>query len=427
MRIIALACLVASLAAEEADYKKMLQEYTSPKVTQETRKKIEVAVEKFTPEQRKAASPIFAAQLKVEQHESWANPLLVRLGKDAVPAIVRCLTGAHNTVEATAVVLGEMGPTAVEAISKLKELIKDPPLPPNENPVFKDFRRVLYARALGGIGEDAAPFLFELAKSKDPIERGTAAYAFYSRCRIKDPNTRCLPILLQFLESDPDPRVRSSAAQTLATYGPAAKAALPALLKMYNSTDSQCVELAENTIRAIDGKVPPRPLKKDPRLSDEENAMVNHCRRFLEVAELYRRWSDGGENPQKLAGDKHLEEKFQSPFTTADDSLPNPKPLNGYLVRILKSQGPKAQSGEKSYLKDGKMTEGFALLAYPAQHAKTTRHAIMISLAGSVYISDLGDKPKEAAAKIQSFNPDDKWSLTESGLPLAPPPKIPGE
>jgi hypothetical protein len=51
--------------------------------------------------------------------------------------------------------------------------------------------------------------------------------------------------------------------------------------------------------------------------------------------------------------------------------LAAPRPYHGYFYRGLIAQGPHAPGGARSYLKDGKLTGGFALLAYPAEHGSS--------------------------------------------------------
>src|SRR5579863_1096107 len=48
-----------------------------------------------------------------------------------------------------------------------------------------------------------------------------------------------------------------------------------------------------------------------------------------------------------------------------------PAPYYGYLYRILAAQGPDAEGGAKSYVVDGKLTGGFALIAYPAKYGSS--------------------------------------------------------
>jgi hypothetical protein len=50
----------------------------------------------------------------------------------------------------------------------------------------------------------------------------------------------------------------------------------------------------------------------------------------------------------------------------ADKSSEGPRPFHGYFYKVLAAQGDRAPGGAKSYLNDGRLTEGFALVAWPA-------------------------------------------------------------
>jgi len=45
-------------------------------------------------------------------------------------------------------------------------------------------------------------------------------------------------------------------------------------------------------------------------------------------------------------------------------------PYHGYFFRILTSQGPHAPGGARDYMKDGQMTGGFGLVAWPAEYGR---------------------------------------------------------
>lgn len=45
-----------------------------------------------------------------------------------------------------------------------------------------------------------------------------------------------------------------------------------------------------------------------------------------------------------------------------------PQPFNGYYFRFLNNQGDKAKGGAMDYVVNGKMTGGFAVVAYPAEY-----------------------------------------------------------
>jgi hypothetical protein len=87
----------------------------------------------------------------------------------------------------------------------------------------------------------------------------------------------------------------------------------------------------------------------------------------------------------------------------------NPQPFSGYYFRILTKQGEQAKGGAKDYVVNGKLTGGFAVLAYPAQYRNSGIMAFMVGTDGIIYQKDLGDKTTDAAA-IAEYNPGDGWS-----------------
>jgi hypothetical protein len=63
-----------------------------------------------------------------------------------------------------------------------------------------------------------------------------------------------------------------------------------------------------------------------------------------------------------------LYNEAESPFGKDQVNQGGPRgPFNGYFFRILTSQGRHAPGGAKNYVVDGKMTAGFAFVAYPAE------------------------------------------------------------
>jgi len=83
-------------------------------------------------------------------------------------------------------------------------------------------------------------------------------------------------------------------------------------------------------------------------------------------------------------------------------------PFHGYFFRILKAQGSNAPGGEKEYVKDGRMTGGFAILAFPAEYGASGVMTFIAGPRGTVYQKDLGDGTAEAAKGI-TFDPDSSW------------------
>jgi hypothetical protein len=90
-----------------------------------------------------------------------------------------------------------------------------------------------------------------------------------------------------------------------------------------------------------------------------------------------------------------------------------PLVIDGYSLRILTSQGDDAPGGTKSYIVNGKMTGGFAILATPSKYAETGIMTFMTNQDGLVYERDLGPDTAKIAASIQEFNPAEDWVVVE--------------
>ena len=89
-----------------------------------------------------------------------------------------------------------------------------------------------------------------------------------------------------------------------------------------------------------------------------------------------------------------------------------PRPYHGYLYRILTAQGPRAPGGARDYVQDGRMTGGFALVAWPANHGSSGVMTFMVAKQGIVFQKDLGDDTAEAVKSITRFDPDASWEPT---------------
>jgi len=90
-----------------------------------------------------------------------------------------------------------------------------------------------------------------------------------------------------------------------------------------------------------------------------------------------------------------------------------PLVIDGYMLRILTAQGDDAPGGAQSYIVNGKMTGGFAILATPVKYAETGITTFMTGVDGVVYERDLGPDTAKIAASMQEFNPTDDWSEVE--------------
>ena len=84
-------------------------------------------------------------------------------------------------------------------------------------------------------------------------------------------------------------------------------------------------------------------------------------------------------------------------------------PLHGYFYRILTAQGPGAPGGAKSYLANGKMTGGFAVVAFPAEYRVSGVKTFIVDQNGVVYERDLGAMTTEIASAMKDYNPTPAW------------------
>jgi len=85
---------------------------------------------------------------------------------------------------------------------------------------------------------------------------------------------------------------------------------------------------------------------------------------------------------------------------------------HGYRFRILQAQGSSADGGARSYVRHGRMTDGFGLVAWPARYGDTGVMTFIVNHDGVVYQKDLGARTAEAAAAIRRFDPGMGWTKT---------------
>jgi hypothetical protein len=84
-------------------------------------------------------------------------------------------------------------------------------------------------------------------------------------------------------------------------------------------------------------------------------------------------------------------------------------PYRGYRYRMLYRQGANANGGAREYFADGVLTEGFALLAWPAEYGVSGVMTFIVNQDGVVFQKDLGDATPTAVQAITSFDPDSSW------------------
>jgi len=143
------------------------------------------------------------------------------------------------------------------------------------------------------------------------------------------------------------------------------------------------------------------------------------CRAFVEAEEIYFRtdYNNDGvhEYAQHLSGPDSLLMNGSTEialvdraFAAAEGDLKDPTPKAGYLFRILSAQGKSCRDGALSYLENGRMTKGYAIIAYPAAYGDSGYTSYMTSKSGKTYFADLGANTAQIAKAVTEFDPDPK-------------------
>jgi Protein of unknown function (DUF2950) len=89
------------------------------------------------------------------------------------------------------------------------------------------------------------------------------------------------------------------------------------------------------------------------------------------------------------------------------------QPFYGYYFRRLNNQGADAKGGAKPYLVNGRMTGGFAYVAYPAKYDDTGVKTFIVDQDRVIYEKDLGKDTADMAKAMTEFNPDKNWAALQ--------------
>jgi len=164
------------------------------------------------------------------------------------------------------------------------------------------------------------------------------------------------------------------------------------------------------------------------RVGADELEAIAACKAYVLAQNAYAaRPRQGKAYAQKIASTpgkhdglywKSTGKKDQSPLgpaiAAAGDYANSKRPAGswwGYYFRILTAQGAAAPGGARSYVKDGRMTGGFALIAYPVEYRSTGIMTFIVAKDGRIYEQDLGDKTDQIASETNEYNPDGKWRI----------------
>ena len=170
------------------------------------------------------------------------------------------------------------------------------------------------------------------------------------------------------------------------------------------------------------------------RIGRNELAAMDACRQLVEAQKEYFAHPPGDlpkQFAQKLVSDegRHnglywhgASDEFDSPINPliayARQNLPTDQvgkhvPFNGYMFRILTSQGPHAPGGAKNYVVGDKMTGGFAFVAYPAEYRSSGVMSFIVDESGTIFERDLGPNTTKLAETMTAYDPDSAWQKAE--------------
>ena len=181
------------------------------------------------------------------------------------------------------------------------------------------------------------------------------------------------------------------------------------------------------------------------RIGRNELGAIEACRGIVEAQTEYasegRDGLPAGIYAQKLVSDKGKHNGLYWPAQPGERASPvgpfiasavaegygkvkgtagEPQPYHGYIYRLLTSQGAAAPGGAKSYLKDGRLSGGYAVLAYPVEYEESGVESFMISNDGVLYQKDLGATDRRSRRenrRVQSGRDLDQGRLTRPRRP----------
>ena len=158
------------------------------------------------------------------------------------------------------------------------------------------------------------------------------------------------------------------------------------------------------------------------RIGRNELALINVMLAYTDAQEDYARFTRRSEGKasyaQKIMSSEGRKDGLYWPALPGEAESPlgpilaDTKPgeaYHGYRYRILTGQGKDAPGGARSYLRDGRMVDGYALVAWPAKWGDTGVMTFIVDKDGVVYQKDLGAKTDALARAMTVYNPDATW------------------
>lgn len=159
------------------------------------------------------------------------------------------------------------------------------------------------------------------------------------------------------------------------------------------------------------------------RIGRNELAAIETLRALVDAQQEYAEQDRNGDGvrefAQKILSSSGKQDGLYWPTAAGEPESPAGPLLDtrdlkdgyhGYRFRILKAQGKAAPGGGKSYVKDGRLSEGFAAVAWPAHPGETGLMTFIVNHNGIVYQKYLGANTAAIAGAMTRFDPDASWT-----------------
>ncbi len=174
------------------------------------------------------------------------------------------------------------------------------------------------------------------------------------------------------------------------------------------------------------------------RIGEDELTAIGVCRTYVAAQHEYAAVDRAGDGvlsyAQKLHSTEGGKDGLYWPVAANEDPSPfgpliseahaegyggrnaagQPNPFHGYHFKVLTAQGPSAPGGAYSYIINGHLVAGFALVAYPADWGQSGVMTFIVNQWGKVYQRNLGPNSATLAAAMTTFDPDPEWTVVKT-------------
>jgi hypothetical protein len=151
-------------------------------------------------------------------------------------------------------------------------------------------------------------------------------------------------------------------------------------------------------------------------LNPQSKGAPEYARRFISSPEkhdgLY--WPSSGSQPESPLGALVADAVVAGYSPSQEGGASSRNPYHGYYFRMLTAQGPHAPGGAYSYLVNGRMIGGFAVIAWPAKYGASGYKTFLINQDRTVYETDLGSNTSAEVKEITTFDPDQDWKKVDT-------------